>query len=153
MALTRWSVGAAALLLGAYCVHAQDVPGGWKVIKDRQGKCQFAVPTDWVPDQFSKSFLNSPDGKASAVASPASAGKSFAEATAMAKQLMVPTKTVEDSGKRLWYVYEDSGPSNGKTNWYVAVPSNPVCGMQITFKGAAMEDTAKKIALSLTQAK
>ena len=148
----RRSMGA-ALLLSSFCLHAQDVPAGWKVIKDRQGKCQFAVPADWVPDQFSKSFLNSPDGKANAVASPQSAGKSFAEATAMAKQLMVPTKTVEDSAKRLWYVYEDSGPSNGKTNWYVAVPSNPVCGMQVTFKGAAMEDTAKKIALSLTQAK
>jgi len=78
------------------------VPGPWKVVKDRQGVCQFAVPADWVPDRFSESFLNSPDGKANAVASPASAGKSFAEATSMAKQLMVPAKTVEDSGKRLW---------------------------------------------------
>jgi hypothetical protein len=149
----RWSVGAAALLSVSSCVYAQDDPSGWKVIKDSRGHCQFAVPADWVPDRLMKSFQMSADTTASAVASSAATGP-FAEVAGMAKQMMVPKKTIEDSVKRLGYVYETSGGAQkGKTEWYVAVPTAPVCAMQIDFKGAAMEDIVKKIALSLTQAK
>jgi hypothetical protein len=152
MRFTRLWVSAAALV-GAFALHAQEVPGGWKVIKDSRGHCQFAVPADWVPDTLSKSFLISADGKSSAVASSAAAGP-FAGVTATAKQLMIPKKTMEDSGKRLWYLYEtEIDTQQGRTEWYVAVATDPVCSMQISFKGAGMEDIAKKIALSLTQAK
>ena len=147
-------MGSAALLLASFCLHAQDVPGGWKVVKDGKGVCQFAVPADWVSDKFSKSFMMPADGKASAVANGIRPGQSFAVATSMAKQLMKPVKTIEDSGKRVWYTYETSGGmQQGKTQWYVAVAGNPVCTAQIDFKVPAMEETAKKIALSLTQAK
>jgi hypothetical protein len=153
MAFMRWSVGAIALLWGGSCLYAQDVPGGWKVVKDSRGHCQFAVPADWVSDKLLKSFMMSADGKASAVASSAASGP-FASVTATARQLMVPKTTIEDSAKRLWYAYETQmSVQKGTTEWYVAVPTDPVCAMQISFKGAAMEDSAKKIALSLTQAK
>jgi hypothetical protein len=153
MAFTRRSVGAAALLWSGFYLHAQEVPGGWKTVKDSRGHCQFAVPADWAPDKLMKSFMNSADGSANAVASSAASGP-FASVTGMAKQTMVPKNTIEDSSKRLWYVYETQmSVQKGRTEWYVAVPTDPVCAMQISFKGAAMEDTAKKIALSLTQAK
>lgn len=149
----RWSIGAAALLMSGFCLHAQEAPSGWKVVKDSRAHCQFAVPSDWVPDKLMKSFMNSADGSANAVASSSASGP-FAEVTAMAKQMMAPKTTIEDSAKRLWYVYETSmSVQKGRTEWYVAVPTNPVCAMQISFKGSAMEDTAKKIALSLAQAK
>jgi hypothetical protein len=153
MDFTRLTLCAAAFVAGAVCLHAQDVPAGWKVIKDRAGKCQFAVPPDWTPDSIVKSFQMAPNGGGNAVASSAATGP-FAQVTATAKQLMTPTKTIEDSAKRLWYVYETQvDTQKGMTDWYVAVPTSPVCSMQITFKGAALEDTAKKIALSLTAAK
>jgi hypothetical protein len=153
MTFLRCGVGAAAVLLAGSCLDAQDVPAGWKVVKDSRGHCQFAVPADWVSDKFSKSFMISADGTSNAVASSAASGP-FATVTATAKQLMVPKTTLEDSDKRLWYVYETQvSMQKGRAEWYVAVPSDPVCAMQISFKGAAMEDTVKKIALSLTQAK
>ena len=152
MVFMRCVVGAAALLAGS-CLYAQDVPGGWKVVKDARGRCQFAVPPDWVADSLMKSFQMSADKTASAVASSAASGP-FASVTSRAKELMVPKKTIEDSGKRLWYVYETQiGAQKGNTQWYVAVPTSPVCAMQIDFKGSAMEDIATKIARSLAQAK
>jgi hypothetical protein len=111
------------------------------------------VPADWVSDKLSKSFMISADGTANAVASSPASGP-FASVTATARQMMVPKTTIEDSGKRLWYVYETpTSLQKGRTEWYVAVPTDPVCAMQISFKGVAMEDTVKKIALSLTPAK
>jgi len=144
---------AAALLAGNFGLFGQEVPSGWKAVKDRQGACQIAVPGDWVADKLIKSFMTSADGKASAVAHGLRAGQQFAEGTALAKQVMKPTKTIEDSGKRVWYAYEGSGGAGGGTNWYVAVAGSPVCTAQISFKDAAAEEIAKKIALSLTQAK
>jgi hypothetical protein len=143
----------AALLLAGLGLHAQQVPGGWKTVKDRQGVCQIAVPGDWVSDKLVASFMQSADGKANAVAHGLRAGQSFTDATSLAKQMMVPSKVIEDSPKRVWYAYQGASSPQGETNWYVAVAGNPVCTAQITFKVAATEETAKKIALSLTQGK
>jgi len=153
MAFMRWSVGATALLWGSFCLHAQDVPSGWKVVKDKQGACQLAVPAGWVADKLISSFVGSADGKANAVPHGVRAGQSFVEATTLAKQGLQPTKTIEDSGKRLWYAYQGGSTAAGGADWYVAVPGNPVCTAQISFKTPAMEETAKKIALSLKPAK
>jgi hypothetical protein len=147
----RWPVCFALLLVG-FGLRAQEIPSGWNVVTDRQKVCQMAVPGDWVADKLLPSFVKSADGKANAVAHGLRAGQSFAEGTSLAKQMMVPTKTIEDSSKRVWYVYQN--PSSAEsTNWYVAVASSPVCTAQISFKASATEETARKIALSLTQAK
>lgn len=146
-----WLVGPAALAFAALCIHAQDVPNGWKVLKDKQGTCQMAVPSDWTTSAIAPSLANSPDNQSTAVVHGVSADQSFAEAKEMAKQVVKPTTIIEDSAKRLWYVYE--GNRSGVTNWYVAVPGKPVCAAQITFKAAAMEDTAKKIVMSVAPAK
>lgn len=144
----------AAIAAVSMCsAFAQTVPSGWKVVKDKQGACQVAVPSDWTTDKIVSSFAKSPDGKANAVPHGLRSGQAFPEATSLAKQMLKPSKTIEDSGKRLWYAYEGSSSSSGGTNWYVAVPGTPVCTAQIGFKDPAAEETAKKIALSLTQAK
>ena len=142
-----------AALLSAIACWSQNVPSGWKVIKDKQGACQLAVPPDWTTDKLLPSFAKSPDGKANAVAHGVRSGQSFAQATAMAKQVMKPSKMIEDSGKRLWYAYEGNSSANGGTNWYIAVPGTPVCTAQVSFKDPSLEDTAKKVALSLSPAK
>lgn len=123
------------------------------MVKDKQGACQIAVPADWVADKLVSSFVSSADGKANAVPHGVRAGQSFAEATTLSKQVMPPTKTIEDSSKRLWYAYQSGSTADGGADWYVAVPGSPVCTAQISFKAPAMEETAKKIALSLKQAK
>ena len=122
-------------------------------MKDRQGACQIAVPGDWVSDKLVASFMQSADGKANAVAHGLRSGQSFTEATSLAKQAMKPSKMIEDSAKRVWYAYQGNSTAGGGTSWYVAVAGSPVCAAQINFKDAATEETAKKIALSLTQAK
>jgi len=151
MAGFRWTIPVALLL--AVGLQAQEMPSGWKVVKDLQGKCQLAVPPDWVPDSLVKSFVNSADGKSNAVAHPSRPGQSFSEVTALAKQVMPPTKSLEDSAQRVWYAYTTNNSAQGATNWYIAVPGTPICTAQVTFKVAADEAIAKKIALSLTQAK
>lgn len=129
-----------------------QVPSGWKVAKDRAGTCQLAIPADWTPDKLVSSFVSSPDGKANAVIHSLRAGQSFADAVAMAKQVMTPSKVIEDSPKRTWYAYQDASGKPG-TNWYVAVAGTPVCTAQVTFQNPATEETAKKIALSVSPAK
>lgn len=143
----------ALLLFAGFGLYAQEVPSGWKVVKDKRATCQIAVPADWVSDKLVSSFVSSPDGGANAVAHGQRAGQSFADATSLAKQMMKPSKTIEDSAKRVWYAYDGANTAQGATNWYIAVAGSPVCTAQITFKTAASEDTAKKIALSLTQPK
>jgi hypothetical protein len=143
----------AALLLVGYGLDAQDVPSGWKVVKDRAGACQIAVPADWVSDKLVASFMSSADGKANAVAHGLRAGQSFADAMTLAKQVTKPAKMIEESAKRVWYTYEGANTPAGGTNWYVAVAGSPICTAQVSFKTPAMEETAKKVALSLTQAK
>jgi len=142
------------LLAAGAALHAQDVPAGWQVVKDTQKVCQMAVPPDWKNDSIVKSFMMSADKSDNAVVHGLRPGQTFEQGTSTAKQMMKPTKTFEDSGKRVWYAYETpNGKQSGATNWYVAVPGSPVCTMQISFKNAAAEDVAKKIAMSLTQAK
>lgn len=144
------------VLVAAVCAcgaFGQSVPEGWKVVKDKQGACQLGVPADWTTDKIVSSFAKSPDGKANAVPHGVRSGQSFSDATSLAKQMLKPSKTIEDSGKRLWYAYEGGSSSGGGTNWYVAVPGTPVCTAQVSFKDPALEDTAKKIVLSLGKAK
>lgn len=141
-----------AVLGAGAALHAQDVPSGWKTVTDRQKTCRIAVPADWTSDKLVASFVQSADDRSSAVAHGLRAGQSFAEAVTMAKQVMTPSKMIEDSGKRVWYAYQDNGGSSA-TNWYVAVAGDPVCTAQISFKDAAVEGIGKKIALSLTQGK
>lgn len=139
----------AAIAVSMCCAFPQTVPSGWKVVKDNQGTCKVAVPGDWKNET---GIANSPDGKSNVIPNGLDSDQSFKEATSMAKQIMKPSKIVEDSDKRLWYAYE-GGRNSGGTNWYVAVAGKPVCTAQVSFKDPVTEETAKKIALSLTQTK
>jgi len=142
MAWMRSALCSAALLLAGMALHAQEVPSGWKVVKDKAGTCQIAVPADWVADKL----------LSSAVAHGLRPGQGFAEAMSTAKMVVPPEKIIEESAKRLWYLTKSNGPATG-TDWYVAVATEPICTAQVNFKVPALEDTARKIALSLTKAK
>ena len=133
-------------------VWAQEGPSGSKVVKDQQGACQLTVPSNWKADKVTASFVKSPDGKLNAQPTGASAVQSFAAVKTSARQMMLPLRVIEDSSSRLWFSYAGRSPEAG-ANWYVAVAGSPVCQAQIAFKTPAGEDTARKIAESLTQAR
>ena len=131
---------------------AQEVPAGWKVVKDQQGVCQLTVPSDWQAGKVTASLVKSPDGKLNAQPSGVGAGQSFEAVKASAKRMMPALQVIQDSRSRLWFSYVGRGPEAG-ANYYVAVAGNPVCQAQITYKTPAGAETARKIAESLTQAK
>jgi hypothetical protein len=93
----------ATLVLSGSLVCAQAVPSGWKVVKDKAGTCQLAVPADWTADKLVSSFVSAPGGKANAVVHSQRAGQTFTEAVALSKQVMRPSQVMEDSAKRSWY--------------------------------------------------
>lgn len=136
-----------AVLLIASAGVAANTPAGWKVLIDRTKTCQIAAPQDWTPIMFSPSSANSPDNKASFVMH-ATTGQSLDEVKSVMEGMFPPTKVIEDSKIRLWYVYASSGAAGGaETNWYVGIPSKGnVCGAQITFKDPGMEPLMKQIA-------
>jgi hypothetical protein len=147
----RWILTLAILSLAGGTLLAQDIPSGWKVVKDAQGLCQLTVPSNWRPDKVVAGQIDSPDRKLNAIPNGAT-GQSFVNLTSMAKQTMPPLRVIEDSGSRLWFTYAGSNPAGG-ANWYVAIDGDPVCRAQITYKEPVLEETARKIALSLTRAK
>jgi hypothetical protein len=72
---------------------AQDVPAGWKVVKDRKQTCQMAVPSDWTGSAIMPSNLTSPDKKANVVFGGKPASAAYADIVKMAKSMFKPVKT------------------------------------------------------------
>jgi hypothetical protein len=141
-----------ATMLAAVAASEQTVPAGWQVVKDNKNLCQIAVPADWTPDKLVKSFVSSPDKKASAVIHPLAPNANYAQSMATAKQLMIPIKMFEDTPLRTWFAI---ARANGKpgTSWYVATGGSQICTAQIDFDDPAFEATAKKIGDSVGKAK
>src|SRR5690242_1140323 len=92
-------------LLSAWTGAAQNVPAGWKIVKDAKGSCQVAVPPDWTLYG---------DGTGAAVFHDATTG--IAVVTSQAGQKFKPftesqlnildisrDKVFENSAKRLFY--------------------------------------------------
>jgi hypothetical protein len=131
---------------------AQTVPAGWKTVTDMQKLCQIAVPSDWTPDSLIKSFVVSGDKKSNVVVHGLKAGTDYKDMVATAKQLFPPVKVFEETATKIWF---EKAPPAAKTTttWYFAVGGSQVCNAEITFDGAAMQDTAKKIVASLAPAK
>lgn|ERR1035438_7358547 len=140
------------VLLLAGTAAAQTVPAGWKVVTDNQKLCQIAVPADWTPDTLVKSFQMSPDKKSNAVVHALRAGTDFKSMVNTAKQLFPPVKVFEESATKVWYEKAPSSTKPNETDWYFAIGGSQVCNAEVTFEGAAMQDTAKKIVASLTVA-
>ena len=135
----------AILCAGAVAQGAPPAAGSVK-ISDKAGLCALSVPADWKVGPI-KSLADGPGGAKAAVSS-STASRSLAEVKPLAEQMMVPTRTFEDSSSRLWYAY--AGNREDETNWYVAVPTRGgVCVARVSFKDASAEGSARKIALSL----
>lgn len=114
-----------------------------------RGQCQMTVPANWVVDPLIKTSASAPDKSASAVLSSSRFKASLAEAKSMVQQTLKPTHTFEDGAQRLWYQYDTA--SQPGSSWYVGVPNKGggICGAQISFRTAAQEALARRIALSV----
>lgn len=74
----------------------------------------------------------------------------------MIQEMISPDKTIEDNGKRYWYLYKHlaNGSDLPGTNWYVAVSvPGGVCAAQVNFKDATAEAIAKQIVETIGAAK
>lgn len=138
-----------ALNLVAINANADD---GQRVLSHKQ-TCQITVPANWKSNPMIKSFVRAPDDSMSAVISSGAEDSTLAFAKSVVTSSYTPTRMFEDSPRRLFYEYEQSG---GKfpLGIYVGVPGNhhDVCGAQISFKSASQLDAAKQIALSVKPA-
>lgn len=125
---------------------------GWKVVKDREGICQFSVPEDWKQAMPGSTMFGAPDGKATAVLHPAR--QAFEALKGTVTQTLKPEKTLENSSRRFWYTYQ-FGQAGG-LNYYVATPNGSrACAAQVgaTKDITTFEPTMKKIVESVGPAK
>ena len=157
--------GCVALLILTGPVWAQ-VPAGWQVVKSpkpyafsgeppgKGGQCQMAVPGNWVPSDLNKfggqTHFNTPpnqDARASAGVYEFTLNRSFADAKKGVTRYNEPEKVFEDSPTR--YFYQSKASSSAFTVWDVVVAGHPACALEISFNSPSLEETARKIALSL----
>ena len=134
------------LLLTAFAALAQT-PAGWQTMKDKKQLCQISVPAGWTADKIMVSSLSAPDKTASLIFSSKPESASFADITKMAKDMFKPAKSFEDTANKTWFAETAKIP--GQTAWYLALNTKPVCEVEIKFKDAAFEATAKQIVSSL----
>jgi hypothetical protein len=146
--MNRSLIAAAFLALtSAAVIHAAPAEPGWlKVASTQSEGCVMYVPPDWKITEFSKSTADSPDYSSRALVGLSVTAHSVAEVKKMLEVTYKPTKVFEDTPQRLFYQYEH----DQRHNYYmgVLVPGG-VCGAQITFKTAAQQAVARKIAMSV----
>jgi hypothetical protein len=143
---------AALVVLAAFSASAQDVPAGFKLVKDRKQACQMVVPSDWTGSAIMPSNLTSPDKKASVVFGSKPPSQAYADLVKMAKSMFKPVTMIEENDKRTWYVSETARGKSG-TSWYVALNTSPLCEAQVEFQDAAFEAKAKQMVNSLKATK
>jgi len=126
-----------------------QTPAGWQTMKDRKELCQISVPAGWTADR--PGSLTSANKSASLIFSGKPKSGSFAEITRIARDMLKPAKSLEDTANKTWFLETSKIP--GQTAWYLALNTKPVCEVEIKFKDAAFEATAKQILGSLTSTK
>jgi hypothetical protein len=156
-------------LIGVSATLWAEVPAGWKVVKSPTrltrtasptdtgggGRCQVAVPGDWVVDAEADRMvgqtghMKSPNDNASISIQEHAPGETLARAKEVDLLFNKDAKALEDSANRVWLTYRRAGT----TYWTVLVAGNPVCDAGFILNDKSMEDTAKQIAMTVGSAK
>lgn len=131
------------LLMSTALLNAQS---GWKIATDETGACQISVPPNW-------SLLSAP-GR---VNSPMHTGTwvvlgatRFTPFSPLTIKMLGAGKLFENSSQRIFYVTKPTG-NPPFVNYHVEAPGkSESCIVQITLPPNALEEDAKKIALSLS---
>ena len=140
------------LFLGPALAAGDTVPKNWKIIQDSKAVCQIAVPDNWtVGEAAGSAYLQDPTVAIAVVTSqPAQAFKPISDS--MLNLLNVPKENVfENSAKRVFY-RDRPNPSNPDSHSLnVMVPGKTgTCSARVVYPSTIPEETAKKIALSLS---
>ena len=131
---------------------AAQTPADWQVMKDKKQLCQISVPPGWTADKIMPSSLKSADKKSSIVFSNKPASATYGDIAKTAKDMFKPTKTIEETPNRTWFVSTNDRGVQG-TTWYSVINTKPVCEIQIVFADPAFEPNAKLIVNSLKAVK
>lgn len=142
----------AAALVASSSVFAQSVPKNWKAVTQPGNACQYAVPSVWTRDPAHPGVSTSPDNKLSVAAPAANPEKNFEQVKESARSKFPPSKVLEDSAHRYWYLYKEPADSEDSpdTHWYFAALKNGhVCTVQITFRGADGDALPRQIVVTV----
>ncbi len=130
---------------------AQQVPAGWKIVKDETGACQAAIPPDWQPGA-SPGIANPKDVTQGSLLITADPFTLKPMPEAMQKTMKIDTM-IENTSSRVFY--STVSGKNGQSRQYsVSVPGrNGSCNSRVAFRAGVADQTARTIALSVGPAK
>jgi hypothetical protein len=132
---------------------AQDTPAAWKAVKDSRSACQIMVPPEWVflgENSGASIFQSTTTAIAVVTSQTRQAFKPLPES--LLRSLGIPKNRVfENSAKRIFYQDRISAGSEDPNAYSASVPSKSgTCSCHVSFVPAISEETARKIALSLS---
>jgi hypothetical protein len=131
---------------------AQTAASDWKVVRDSKGSCQISVPPEWtlLAENTGAAILQDATTAIAVVTSqPRQTFKPLTES--LQKVLGIRKESMfENSVKRLFYQDKISKNLSDPSAYSASVPSKTgTCSCHITFLTIVLEETAKRIALSL----
>jgi hypothetical protein len=139
----------AIALGGLHMQLACAQPAGWKVIKDRSGTCQIAVPANWTP-LSAPGFVNSPESTSTVLTASL---QPFAPLPEDILKTLNIGKLYENSASRVFYVSKPEDAS-GHVRYHVEVPGKTsACIAEMSLTSSYPEDEAKKIAMTVASIK
>ncbi len=146
----RKIIVATLFFLGAAWAAGDSVPANWKLVKDSKALCQIAVPENWIASAGS-AYYQEPTIAIAVVTS--QSGQVFGpiSESLLISILKVPKENVfENSEKRVYYV--DRGSAESHSLNVMVAGRTGTCSAHIVYPSSVADETAKKIALSLTAA-
>ncbi len=142
-------------LLFPALLPAQAAPAGWKVLKDSKGLCQIAVPPEWDPLADTKGAAIFRDSSIAIAVVTSQPGQGFKPLPASLQKVLNLRKEniFENTTKRVFYQDRVSRDAENPNAYSASVPGKDgTCSCRVTFLPDVSEETAKKIALSLSAA-
>jgi len=140
------------VLLCSLTARAQT-PSGWKTVKDAKSTCQISVPPDWVPLGENNGAAVFHDSSTAIAVVTSQPGQEFKPLTpGFIKSMGLPKeKLFENTAKRIFYQDQTSRGPDDTNAFSTSVPAkNGTCSCHVAVLPTIEEDTAKKIATSLT---
>ncbi|MEO8592259.1 MAG: hypothetical protein ABI759_02960 [Candidatus Solibacter sp.] len=149
----RECVVSTLVLLYVLAAGAQTRPAGWTLIQDAKGTCQVAVPPEWTAfgeKNGAAVFQDATTAIAVVTSQPGQDFKPFSPA--ILKTINIPKeKMYENSTARIFYQDRTSRKGEESSAFSVSVPAKGgTCSAHVVFLPSVPEETARKIALSLS---
>lgn len=144
---------AALVLLCSAPALGQTVPSGWKVVKDAKATCQIAVPPDWVPFGENSGAAVFHDSTTAIAVVTSQPGQEFRPLSpGLVKSIGIPKERMyENSAGRVFYQDRAARTPDETSAWSSSVPNKAgTCSCHVVVLPSIPEETAKKIALSLS---